>query len=110
MFASNSPVAMFAGSGNDTLVASNGVAQMFSGTGTDLFIFINGTAGCWDTIWGFKQGQDHVALFGYGTGIVPALIDSATVTDSGTSITLSDSTVITFSGISHLRAGDLFAA
>lgn len=109
MFASTGADAMFAGNGNDSFVASSGTAQMVGGSGRDLFVFVNGATGGHDTIWNFTAGQDLVALFGYGTGIVPSLLASATVSGHSTTITLPDNTTITFGNVTHLTASALFA-
>ena len=109
MFANTGADAMFAGDGNDSFVASSGTAQMVGGSGHDLFVFVNGYSGGNDTIWNFTVGQDLVALFGYGTGIVPSLLASATITGNSTTITLPDNTTITFGNGTHLTGSSLFA-
>jgi hypothetical protein len=109
MFANNGSDAMFAGNGRDSFVASTGTAQMVGGTASDLYVFVNGTAGGSDTIWNFAQGQDHVAMFGYGTNIVPSLLRSAAVAGGSMTMTLPDNTRITFANVTHLTANDLFA-
>jgi hypothetical protein len=109
MFANSGNDAMFAGNGNDTFVASSGTAQMAAGPGADLFIFVKGAVGGTNTIWNFSQGQDHVALFGYGTGVVPNLINAAVVNSGGTTITLSDNTHLTFGNLTHLTTNDILA-
>ena len=43
---------------------------MVAGPGNDLFVFSNGAVGSANTIANFTQGQDHVALFGYGLNAV----------------------------------------
>ncbi len=109
MFANSGNDALFGGTGNDTFVASTGTAQMVGGSGQDLFIFVNGAAGGIDTIWNFQQGQDHVALFGYGRGIVRFLLNTASVAGGSTTITLPDNTHITFGNVAQLNSSDLFA-
>ncbi len=109
LFGNTGTVAMFGGTGADTMVAAAGTAEMVGGTATDLFAFVNGAGGGNNTIWNFTHGQDHAALFGYGTNIIPGLINSAVVSGSATTITLSDHTTITFGNIGQLTASDLIA-
>ena len=109
MFANSGSDAMFAGNGSDSFVASTGTAQMVGGAASDLYVFVNSTAGGSDTIWNFAQGQDQVAMFGYGTNIVPNLLRSAAVAGGSTTMTLPDNTRIIFANVTHLTASDLFA-
>jgi V8-like Glu-specific endopeptidase len=110
LFANTGTDALFAGTGNDTFVASSGTVQMVGGPGQDLFVFVNGATGGSASIWNFTQGQDHVALFGYGANIAPSLIASAVVSGNATTITLPDHTTITFGNVANLTTSDLFAA
>jgi hypothetical protein len=97
---------MFAGTGNDTFVAAKGGAAMVAGPGQDLFIFSNGAAGSANTILNFTQGQDHVAMFGYGTNAVADALANQTVAFGSSTITLADSTTITFEGVTNLHSSD----
>ena len=111
MFAGSGPNVLYAGTGNDTFVAAHGDAQMIAGRGRDLFLFSNGAAGGAVTIWNFAQGQDHLALFGYGTNAVSGALASA-VKDTSTiyttmTITLPDNTRITFGNFAAPWAGPL---
>ena len=106
MFAGSGADRMFAGSGNDTFVAATGGAQMVAGPGNDLFVFSNGAAGSANAIVNFTQGQDHVALFGYGTNAVADALAHASVAFGSTSITLADNTTITFANVTNLHSTD----
>lgn len=106
IFAGTGNTAIFAGSGADLIVLGGGAgfvqmgtgnAAVFAGTGTDLFAVDNGTAGGSDTIIGFKNGTDHIALQGYS--LAPAISSAA-----NTTITLSDHTQITLLGVSQLAS------
>lgn len=100
--------AMFAGTGNNTLVAAPAGAQMFAstvpGAGEAEFIFSNGAAGGVYTLWNFRQGTDHVAMFGYGPNAVANALAGAAVGFGSTTVTLSDNSRITFANITNLKA------
>ena len=102
--------AMFAGTGQNTLVAAPAGAAMFSstvaGSGADEFIFSNGAAGGAYTLWNFRQSFDHVAMFGYGPNAVANALATAAVGFGSTTITLSDNSRITFASVTKLTAGD----
>jgi Ca2+-binding RTX toxin-like protein len=109
MFGGTGADALFGGTGSDTFVAASGGAQMVAGAGhagQDEFLFANGGAGSSDVIWNFVQGQDHVALFGYGANVVANAVAGAVVTAGTTSITLPDNTRITFANVANLHASD----
>jgi len=89
------------GSGNDTLVGGKGNETLTGGTGSDQYFFVHSlTGGSNITITDFNS-SDNVALFGYGQTTAQALA-TATVSGAGTTITLSDNTKITFTGVTSL--------
>jgi Ca2+-binding RTX toxin-like protein len=94
------------GAGNDTFVAGTGSATMAGGTGADLFVFIKGQAGGKDLIQNFASGVDTVSLSGYGPGAVANALATQKNVAGSTTITLSDSTKITFSGVPSLHPSD----
>jgi Ca2+-binding RTX toxin-like protein len=109
LFAGTGPDALFGGTGSDTFVASTGGAEMVAGAGhagRDVFLFNNGSAGSANTIWNFVQGQDQVALFGFGRSVVANVLAAASVKDGSTTITLPDNTRITFASIGNLKSSD----
>jgi Ca2+-binding RTX toxin-like protein len=106
MFAGSGADAMFAGTGNDTFAAASGGAQMVAGPGKDLFIFSNGAAASANSIFNFTQGQDHVAMFGYGPNAVADALAHDIVEAGSTSIMLSDNTQITFANVANLKSTD----
>jgi hypothetical protein len=109
LFAGTGSDALFGGTGSDTFVAASGGAQMIAGAGhagQDEFIFSNGAAGSADVLWNFTQGQDHVALFGYGANAVANALASAVVAGGSTLVTLPDNTQITFAGIADPKSSD----
>lgn len=96
---SGSPMAgcYLAPSGNNTIVA---------GSLHDLIGFAKGAAGGANTIQDFLPGQDHIGLSGYGLGVVASVLQSASATAGGTTVTLPDGTSITVSGVNHVTASD----
>jgi len=104
---SSSSDIMGGGAGNDTLYAGAGSDTMIGGAGSDLFAFFNGSAGGTDQIADYNAGQgDLVGLFGYGSNEVAQALASQSTSGGNTTITLSDNTTITFSGVSHLTAAN----
>ena len=94
---------IFAGSGSTQAALSGGsnYVQMgsgsmtvSSGSGASEFAVYNGLAGNSNTILGFKNGVDHIALRGYQS---PASIASS---EGNTVVTFSDKTSIILSGVS----------
>ncbi len=91
-----------AGLGNDTLFAGSGKATMTGGPGSDTFVFQKGLAGT-VTILDFSGSEgDTVNLEGYGANDAQKALKNAAVTGAGTTLTLSDSTKITFVGVTDL--------
>jgi Ca2+-binding RTX toxin-like protein len=87
-----------AGFGSDTMVAGAGTDTLVGGSGGDLFFFAsgNGTAAPHDLVVNFNA-DDTVMLVGYGP--VSVALETATSSGGSTTITLSDNTTITFSGV-----------
>ena len=106
MFAGTGSDALFAGTGNDTFVAAAGGSQMIAGPGQDVFNFTEGAASGSTVIWSFTQGQDHAALFGYGTNAVTNALATAKVVSGSTTITLPDNAQVTFANIANLQSSD----
>jgi len=79
---------------------------MIAGPGQDVFSFTEGAAGGGTVIWSFTPGQDHVALFGYGTNAVANALATATVASGSTTITLPDNAQVTFANIATLQSSD----
>ena len=95
-------------SGADTFFASTGNTTIAGGGGPDLFVFTNGQSGGTDLIQNFMSGQDTINLQGYGKNEVADALKSQTVTAGSVTITLSDSTKITFANVGSLTAKDFF--
>ncbi len=102
------------GSGSDMFVAGSGAATVVAGSGTDVFAFVKGQSGGTESIAGFKSGQDHIDLLGYGEGEVERALASAkpvngtATVPAGTMLTLSDGTRISFDGIAGVTRGTFF--
>ena len=96
------------GSGSDVFFAGTGSSTVVAGAGPDILAFVNGKSGGSETIVGFKMGTDHLSLQGYGSGANQAALLSATTTQgtasapASTTLTLSDSTKITFAGVTSV--------
>ena len=89
------------GAGNDTLVAGSGSNTLSGGQGSNTFIFSDTSSGGHDVIADFGSSAGNlVGLFGYGANeartVLAAAVDNAS---GGSSITLSDNTVITFNNL-----------
>jgi len=95
-------------SGADTFFASTGNTTIAGGGGPDLFVFTNGQSGGTDLIQNFMSGQDTINLQGYGKNEVADALKSQTVAAGSVTITLSDSTKITFANVGSLTAKDFF--
>jgi Ca2+-binding RTX toxin-like protein len=89
------------GGGNDTFVAGSGAATMTAGLGSDVFQFVSGTAGGTDLIAGFTS-TDKLHLQGYGAGAIQDALGTQAVSAGSVTITLSDNTQVTLSGVDHL--------
>ena len=98
---------IFGGSGADTFVAGTGAATITAGTGADQFFFnASSSAGAQITITDFNPGVDFVHLTNYGGSNTPgSLAAAASRVGSGSRITLSDGTTITFQGVSSVTGG-----
>jgi Ca2+-binding RTX toxin-like protein len=80
-----------AGQGNETLTG---------GAGSDVFAFLRSLGGGHDVIAGFTPGADALELLGYGRNAFAKALGTASQDASGTTITLSDHTTLTFVGLS----------
>jgi hypothetical protein len=98
----SSSVVLIGGSGSDTLIAGGapGSTTMTGGGGSDAFVFFKQAAGgASDVVRDFGAG-DSVYIEGYaGNGSAAALLSAASVGTAGLTLTLSDSTTITFSNL-----------
>jgi Ca2+-binding RTX toxin-like protein len=94
---------LIAGSGNDTLIAGGalGSTTMTGGSGTDAFVFFRqAVGGARDAITNFAP-NDSIYIEGYAAGSAGALLSAATPGPGGLTLTLSDSTTITFSNLTN---------
>ena len=104
---------LIAGAGNETLsaalstgpvtlVGGSGHDVMIGGKGHDVFEFIKGHSGGTDVVFDFSNA-DKVVLSGYGPNAVAHALASQVTAHGSTTITLSDDTKITFSGLTGLK-------
>lgn len=97
---------MIGGSGNDTLVGGSapGSSVMTGGDGANAFVFFRQIAGsARDVITDFNA-NDAVFIEGYGPGSAAGLQNVAIVGGGGLTLTLSDSTTITFSNLTNAQS------
>ncbi|HET6607782.1 MAG TPA: hypothetical protein VFG62_13975 [Rhodopila sp.] len=105
---------LIGGAGNDYLYAGESTDTMTGGGGDDQFIFsrsiVAGAAPA-DVITDFNA-NDQVYLLGYGSSEAANALAHATSNGGSTTLTLSDSTRITFQGVGSASAlsGHLFAS
>jgi Ca2+-binding RTX toxin-like protein len=104
MFAGANNSTLIGGTGSDLIVGSAGTGTLTGGAGSDLFIFNKGAAGGTFVITDFAKGSDVVLLSRYATTEIASAVGSAVVSGNTTSITLTDNTKITFSGITSVDA------
>jgi Ca2+-binding RTX toxin-like protein len=102
-------VSIVGGSGNDLFLAGAGADTFTAGHGSNIFAFFAGSTGGHDVITDFQAG-DALYLIGYAsTGSASSLQNAATVDASGVTLTLSDSTKITFANLTNASSlnGDI---
>ena len=89
------------GSGNDTVLVGRGSDTITTGAGQDLVAFFKGnTNGGHDYITDFNQSSDSVYILGYdSTKSASYLVNNASTVGGGVTLTLSDSTQITFTSL-----------
>jgi Ca2+-binding RTX toxin-like protein len=101
----NAAASVVGGLGADTLVgarfnatvAGSGNATLTGGAGNDTFEFISGYAGGHDYVTDLTANDVvNLAFYGYTPGGISSLLASASVSGGSSTITLSDSTKITF--------------
>ena len=109
MAGSSGNALMIDGSGDDTVFAGSGNNTIVGGSGHDLFAFVNGGSGGSDVIQNLSS-SDFVVLLGYGgASAIANAVASQQVLSGGVQVTLSDSTKITFTGISHVTASNFLS-
>jgi Ca2+-binding RTX toxin-like protein len=95
------------GSGADVLVAGSGADTLGGGGGNDQFMFMKSyTTGQSDIVTDFTSSSTYQFNFiDYGVGQTSeSLITNATVGPSGTTISLTDGTTVTFEGLTDKTA------
>lgn len=106
-------VSLSGGSGADTMYAGMGSDTMAGGGGSNAFaFFVNATGGSQDYITDFGAG-DSLYLIGYdSTQSASSLQNAAVAGPSGVTLTLSDSTKITFTNLTSASSlnGDILYA
>ena len=112
LFGTNSGGAdsLVGGAGNDTFFGGNASATMTGGAGDNVFAFFKFLGTGTDVITDFNS-NDSVFASGYGDQAA-TLIQNAVTANGSTSVTLSDGTKITFTGMSSSSAltGHLFTS
>ncbi len=101
------------GAGSDIIVSGAGSDTMIAGTGQDNFLIFNDAAqqvagGNRELVVGFKQGTDHVGLWGF-TGSTDAILATAQHFGGDTILRLQDGLQLTVAGV-NLTAADVWRA
>jgi hypothetical protein len=92
---------LIGGTGNDTLVGGKGPDSLVGNTAShDWFVFLAANGGAFpaDTVTGFSASST-VWLANYGSTAAQDAINGATSSGGNTTITLSDGTTVTFTGV-----------
>jgi Ca2+-binding RTX toxin-like protein len=93
---------LVAGSGTDTLCAGAGNDTLAGGLGSDAFVFFRSqTAGTNVTTVTNFNSSDSVFLVNYGES-TQQILNTANVGGSGLTLTLSDNTKVTFTGVNQV--------
>ena len=85
-----------------TTATTGGSESLFGGNGTNVFGIADGGANSHITIYDFAAGNDSVNFLGETSAQVTADLNAATVTSAGLTVTLSDNTTVTFSGLTNV--------
>ncbi|AHJ66091.1 Peptidase S8 family protein [Granulibacter bethesdensis CGDNIH4] len=102
IFTNSANASIVGGTSSIAIGFGNGTSTAWSSGATDLFLFANGLAGGNVTINNFQIGKDFIQLSGYGSNGIQTALDNAAHSESGLSMTLSDNTRITLTGIDTL--------
>ena len=96
---------LIGGAGDDLFVAGTGADTLVGGGGHNAFYFFSlyGSSAANHVVGDFSS-LDEVVLSGYGPGGAAAAMASATTAGGSTTITLSDNTKITFTGVTNIAA------
>jgi Ca2+-binding RTX toxin-like protein len=92
------------GAGNDFINANAGSDTLIGGGGANAFGFFSANGGPSAKVIGDFSGLDTVYLQGYGADAAATAIAGATTAGGSTTITLSDNTKITFTGVTSSAA------
>ena len=87
----------------DLLIGGHGTDLITAGAGDDTIDIYKGVIGGGTNILTDFTVSDSLILTGYSTQDVNAAVAGAVVSGGSTSITLSDSTVVTFQGLTSLN-------
>ena len=93
------------GVGDDAIIAGTGAATLVGGGGADFFDFFASLGGpSVNVVIGDFSAIDNVMLVNYAGGEGANAIAAATTSGGSTTITLSDNTKITFTGVTNAGA------
>jgi hypothetical protein len=96
---------LMGGAGNDFINAGKGPESLLGGGGSNIFGFFSANGGpAVNDVIGDLSAVDTVFLVGYGPNAAVNAIAGATTAGGSTTITLSDNTKITFSGVTSSAA------
>ena len=96
------------GGGKNTFVAGTGAATVAANPGaSNVFEFVHGKGGGKELVEGLTAAsQVHIELLGFGSNEIKNALASQTSKDGSTTITLSDSTKVTFQNVGLLTTSN----
>jgi Ca2+-binding RTX toxin-like protein len=89
---------IFGGTGSNAFTAGPGNMTLVGGGTVDLFVFLAGATSK-TVIDGFNAAHDYIKLEGFGSGASQAALATLASSAAGATMSLTDGTTITFSGI-----------
>jgi Ca2+-binding RTX toxin-like protein len=102
IIAGSGNASIIGGFGADTFIGGSGSSTFVAGTGANVFEFQAASVGGTDVISQFNVNLDKIALSGYASTQASTAVAGQVNAGGSTTITLSDSTKITFLGVSRV--------
>ncbi len=99
----NNVVVMAADAAANTVVFGAGNTTVWNQGGPNTFVLMAGQGGGQDMIVGFRPGEDHLTLVGYGGSTATQAVASQTGSGLGVTFQLNDGTSVTLAGIASLQ-------
>jgi Ca2+-binding RTX toxin-like protein len=99
------PEQIYGGSGKDVFINGVGASTLYGGSAGNVFVFIDGRDYSPVTVNNFVVGRDFVSLQNFGTSADASTFASAVISGGSTTVTLPDTTQVTFVGVTNLTSG-----